>query len=161
MVQRYIRALVALGKLIVIPRKVARNYNEPNTYAIPNLGGGGDMDVMEKKGEFLNTTTPAPAAAVQPSPMQVEHEKRKANDAKASRIMREVYELRGQLWARLKGWRLDKAHERNRMALEASVGVLASPTPVEYDPELATAFWKRQAERPPTPMEMLRMGRKA
>jgi hypothetical protein len=124
MVQRYLRRLVALGHLAIEAVRVSFNRNAHNIYRIIGLGGGvGDKNVTEKKGEFLKTSTPPPAAAASsPSETKLKYEERKAGDAKASAIMREVYELRAKLWAKLKGWKLDKAYERNRMALAASVG---------------------------------------
>jgi hypothetical protein len=149
MVQRYLRRLVALGHLAIEMVRVSFNRNAHNIYRIIGLGGGvGDKNDTEKKGENLKTTTPPPAAvAASPSETKLKYEERKAGDAKASAVMREVYELRGKLWAKLKGWRLDKAYERNRMALAARVGMRPSEEEEKRINAEAEAWMAEQPQR--------------
>jgi hypothetical protein len=148
MVQRYLRALEALGKVIITGRKIAYNYNEPNTYAIPNLvgRGGGEMDVTEKKVESLTTSTPP-----RESPRVAMEAKRKQDEQDRQR-MRKAYDDRATFWAMCKETRLGKA---SRRVSEAFVGVWRGPVTPDLTPEEVEAFWKRQAERPMTHMERL------
>lgn len=120
MVQRYIRALVKLGKLVVTERRVSHNRNLSNVFAIPNLDGGvGDKNVVEKKGKVLNTTTPAPKR----EGLRELLEARFAQDREDSRWKRAEFEHKARVWAESKKWKLQKAYERTRMAMEAMVGV--------------------------------------
>jgi hypothetical protein len=129
-VQRYILGLVGRGLLTVLRRKIGAFLCDTNLFILTKIrgGGGGDRIVGEKI-ETLKTTTPPVAAPLQ---MKLDHEARRKRDHQDSAVMREVYELRGRLWAQLKNWRLDKAVERTRMAMKAAVGVLTPPSPHNF-----------------------------
>jgi DNA-binding transcriptional MocR family regulator len=141
-VQRYIRALVKLGKLVVTARRVSRSRNATNVYKLVdflgvNSKGVGDKNVTEKKGEVLKTTTPAvagsssPTSAKQPSPFQRHWEQfraeRRAHDEKVSAQMQAQYEAKGRNFAEMQGWRLQQAFERTRMAVAARLGMYTGP----------------------------------
>jgi hypothetical protein len=151
-VQRYIRALVALGKLVVVKRRRSRDRNDTNLYSFPTLQMGvGDKVDVEKRGEVLKTsTTPRenPRVAV---------ESRLQENQTAAVRMREWYDTNGKLWAAGKLLRLQKALERNRNALRACVGM--APTPTVFDPVAAEAYWKRERERERSRLEKIREAR--
>jgi hypothetical protein len=138
MVQRYLRALEALGKVIITGRKIAYNYNEPNTYAIPNLVGvgGGDIDVTEKKVESLTTSTPP-----RESPRVAIEAKRKQDEQDRQR-MRKAYDDRSAFWAMCKETRLGKA---SRRVSEACMGVWRGERTPDPTPAQIEAFNQRQA----------------
>lgn len=141
-VQRYIRALVRLGKLVVQARRVTKNRNATNVYILPDLQRGvGDKNVTEKLSTEINTTTPAPEARVEitdpdehKSALRKFWEARFAQDKRDSRWKQDEYQQKATFWESAKGWRLDKALERTRMAMKASVGVWNGiPTPASAD----------------------------
>jgi hypothetical protein len=127
-VQRYARALVSLGKLVILPQRITRNRNAPNIYSLIGLEGGvGDKFVVEKQGESTNTTTSAPTAAVEEIPVEVKPSKtriaweaRQAKDAADHDWMLAGFVGRGKVWALAQ---LNKAYERTKWAMKANVGV--------------------------------------
>lgn len=160
-IKRYIRELVALGKMTWRELKVSHNRNAPNIYTpTACVGGVGFINEPERKGEVLKTTTRAPTAAgvevkptitPKPSVPGLQWALRKAHDVIASLRMRGEYADRGKLWERS---RMDKAYERNRMALQARVGM--APTPTVFDPVAHEAYLKRERERELSPLEKAR-----
>jgi hypothetical protein len=156
-VQRYIRELVRLGKLLVTAQRVSRDRNGPNIYHLIGLAGGvGDKNVVEKKGEVLTTTTPAPAAAgsestseVKPSKTRLEWEARQTKDAADRQMRLQGWVDRGKLWLGMQQRRLDKAYERNRMAMRARIGMNTYDGPQMSDDEvqeIRARIAKREAE---------------
>jgi hypothetical protein len=132
-VQRYIRELVALGKLLVTARRVARDRNNTNVYTLTNLAGGvGVRSDVEKRGEVLTTTTPATArgSVVKPAKSNeaLQWALRKAHDALDALRMRGEYADRGKLWFELQQRRLNQAYERTSRAM-VGVYVPKPPTP--------------------------------
>ena len=123
-VQRYIRALVELGKLAVTERRIARHRNLSNVFSIPELHRGvGDKTVVEKKGEDLKTKTTATERGGEKSPLQKLWEARFAQDRKDSNWKRAQYEQKAREWAESKRWQLQQAYQRTYMAMQACVGV--------------------------------------
>ena len=147
MVQRYIRGLVMLGKLVVQVRRVTRDRNDTNVYILPDLQRGvGDRNVVEKLRAELKTTTPAPEARVGKF-----WEARFAQDREDSNWRREQYQRKASFWEAVKGWRLDKALERTRRAVEACVGIskaerfdtLTAEEEADFDRQMAELDAKR------------------
>jgi hypothetical protein len=46
--------------------------------------------------------------------------------------MAKAFELKGKVIAQYRSWRLDRALERNRIALKATVGMYIPPAPHEF-----------------------------
>lgn len=109
------------------------------------------MDDTEKKGEILKTTTPAPTARgadIEPekSTTALRWEIRQLRDALDSQRVRESYADRGKHWFELQQWRLHKAAERCRMALNMRIGASTVPS-TPFDPAARDAFQARERER--------------
>jgi hypothetical protein len=172
-VRYYCRKLEKLGLLGVIQRRVTKNRNASNVYTLMGLEGGvGAKNCPEKKGEVLKTTTPAPErGAVDPpgpSTTALQWELRRVRDALDSLRMRGAYEDRGKSWVEMQQWRLHKAKERCRIAMNACIGMYNGPsTPV--DEAEVEAYqqqeWERieaiKAERERVRLEQDRMNREA
>jgi hypothetical protein len=139
-IHRYLRALVRLGKLVVQTRRRTGDRNDTSIYILPDLlGGVYDKGVVEKRGEVLKTTTPSPEALGSSSPpakpksdLQALMEARFAQDKADAGWRRREYERKATFWDTMKGWRLSKAIERTRRAMEAQVGVFTPPPPHEF-----------------------------
>jgi hypothetical protein len=92
---------------------------------------------MEKQ-ELLETKTSTPALkredAIEPmkpkppTPAQRDWEERKAQDREDHHRMRERHVEKSQHWGVLKAHRMARAQRRNRIAVEAMVGVYTGPS---------------------------------
>jgi hypothetical protein len=151
-VQRDIRELVKLGKLIVTEHRVDFKRNAPNSYTLVDLQPAlGVIDDTEKQGEVLKTSTPP-----RENPRVAMEARRKQDDEDRQR-MRKNYDDKAAFWAMCKQTRVGKALERGSNALRASLGVYKGEPTVCPD-EWVQAFRKREAERAPTLLQLLREG---
>jgi hypothetical protein len=155
-IQRYQRALESMGMLAKQLRRVLHNRNDTNVYTLMGFQVGvGDKNVVEKKGESTNTTTPPASPAglesineVKPSKTRLEWEARQAKDAADHGLRLQGWVDRGKLWLGMQQWRLAKAYERNRMALQARIGVYDGPQMSDEEViEVRERMARREAER--------------
>jgi len=142
MVQRYIRALVRLGKLIVQERRITRDRNATNVYILPDLQKGvGDKNVTEKKGEVLKTTTAAPERAAGKSELHKLYEARLAQDRADSKWRKALHERAVAAREKLAGFWSHKKEEKSRKISENEIGSSRWYGPEE---ELTLPDWQRE-----------------
>lgn len=145
-VQRLLRSMAFKGLIAIIERRISSHRNAPNLYKLLGLvfhGGVGDKSVTEKNRKLLKTTTPAPERGagnhLESSITALQWQLRRKQDEVDHLRKRGEYDENGNLWAKFKQWRSDKAEERDRMRSEALVGVYQAP--------MLTEEQKREEER--------------
>lgn len=129
--------LIAAKVMRAVYSKVAYNRNAPNLYIFLDIDGN-DMErnCTEKPLQTLKPNTPR-AVRVENHPP----------------AMRKLYERNGDLLRRLRlrekrdAYRLQRAQDRTRRAMEASLGMYAGPKLPEPTEAEIQAFWERDAKR--------------
>jgi hypothetical protein len=171
-IRRRLRRLEAKGVVVTTLRKYAYRSNHTSIYFLPILDDdfflshpmpvvGGKNAPVKQLPKIEKQTKTSRAIARRERFSERVSPQRPVPDAEVYASEQRGRELRREHWQKVRGphrnwreWRGGREDEIARLQARACVGM--APTPTEYDPVAADAYWKRERERELSPLERAR-----